>query len=107
MIRIIIAKSYKSRSHNNNYSNNIGDKYDRPESEIAPEIFSDPSSILLRLSQKNSIISIIQKIDQRKFPDKSLISDPSSGLLKLLKRINHLNNPKDESQKISGEISGL
>ena len=57
---------------------------------------------------RDSVISVIQRMDQRKLPEKSLISDPPSGLLRLLrKKFSNLSNPEggSEIRDFSGSFS--
>ena len=56
--------------------------------EIAPGLFSDPPTGLLRLLNfLFSVISVLQMVDQRSEIALEVFSDPPSGLLRILKKV--------------------
>ena len=54
---------------------------------------------ITEITELFSVISVIQTVDQRKLLEKSLISDPPSGLLRLLNFfLSNLSNPGGGSE---------
>ena len=67
--------------------------------DIAQGLVSDPPSGLLRLLRKSSVISIIQRADQRSEISLEVFSDPPPGLPRLLrKKLQYLSNPEDGTE---------